>query len=293
MMPAEIRHKLRYVEILTNRGARNHKAGEFRSRQRGRGFEFDEHRPYRTGDDYRMIDWNVTARLQHPYLKRNFEEKELSAILAIDASRSMHFTTGEQSKRELLLEIVATLAFSAVADGIRLGLLIFTDRVELFIPPRQGRARVWSMLDAIWDHQPASWGTDIHAALKFLTSALARMAIVFFISDFIGQQELAESPSYKLIADRHDFVPVIIGDPLDAELPQGSGVLRVRDAETGETLQLSLTPHSREQYKDALESRGRRLRKAFFRRGIQDINVQVDQNYVVQLMQFFFARKRK
>ena len=292
MMPPAVRHKLRYVEIITNRGARSHHAGDFRSRRVGRGFEFDEHRPYRVGDDYRMIDWNVTARLQQPYLKRNFEEKELSAILVIDLSRSMQFTTGDQSKRELLLEVVATLAFSAVADGIRLGLLLFANEVELFMPPRQGRARVWSMLDAVWDHQPASHGTNFEAALRYLVSALNRMAIIFFISDFIGQQELHESPSYQAVARRHDLVPVIVGDPLEDSLPEGRGLLRVRDAETGESLQFSFTPQLRKDYENALGKRKGRMRKAFFRHGVQRVDLQVDQNYVTRLMQFFNARKR-
>lgn len=293
MMPPELRHKLRYIEIISNRGARSHKAGDFRSRHLGRGFEFDEHRPYRVGDDYRMIDWNVTARLQHPYLKRNFEEKELSAILVIDASRSMRFTSGEQSKRELLLEVIATLAFSAVADGIRLGLLLFTSEVELFIPPRQGRARVWSMMDAVWAHQPRSSGTNIDAALRFLVASLNRMSVIFFMSDFIGQQELDSSPSYQAIARRHDFVPVVFGDPLEEDLPEGRGLLRLRDAETGDAIRLSFTPQLRQDYQQALASRRGRLQATFFRHGIQHVELQLDRNYVARLMQFFFARKRK
>jgi len=292
MIPAEVRSKLHYIEIITHRGARSVRAGDFRSRLLGRGFEFDEHRPYRQGDDYRMIDWNVTARLQHPYLKRNFEEKELSAVLAIDASRSMYFGSGEQSKRELLLEVAATLAFSAVADNIRLGLLLFTESVELFLPPRQERARVWTLLDAIWDHQPRSRQTNLDAALRFLLANLDRMAVVFFLSDFLGQQELESSSSYRVVAQRHDFVPIVIEDPLEGAFPEGRGLLRLQDPETGESLRVSLTPDSRKAYREAAQSKRSRLQAAFFRQGVRSVQLQVDRNYVAQLMQFFSARKR-
>jgi uncharacterized protein (DUF58 family) len=293
MMPRELRHKLRYIEIISNRGSRSHKAGDFRSRQLGRGFEFDEHRPYRMGDDYRLIDWNVTARLQHPYLKKTFEERELSAILVIDVSRSMHFTSGEQSKRELLLEVVATLAFSAVADGIRLGLLLFTKEVELFMPPRQGRARVWNMLDAVWAHEPRSTGTNIDAALRFLASSLSRMAMIFFVSDFIGQQELDQSPSFKIISRRHDLIPVIVGDPLEEELPEGRGLIRLRDAETGESIEVSIHRQARESYRQALAARRERLHKAFSSHGVRQVQLHAGRDYVSSLMRFFFARKRR
>lgn len=293
MVPFELRNKLRYIEIISNRGARSSRTGDFRSRLLGRGFEFDEHRPYCAGDDYRMIDWNVTARLQHPYLKKNFEEKELIAILAIDLSRSMQFTSGEQSKKELLMEVAATLAYSAVADGIRLGLLLFTSEVELFLPPKQGRARVWTMMEALWSHQTGSAGTNIEAALRFLLSALDRAAVIFFLSDFIGQQELALCSSYKVVARRHDFVPVLLGDPLEEELPEGRGLLHFRDPESGEMIRFALTPRSRQDYRRAVSARRRDLHTTFFRHGVQHVELPVDRNYMTRLMRFFFARKKR
>lgn len=293
MLPAEVRSNLHYIEIVSQRSARSVQAGDFRSRHYGRGFEFDEHRPYRSGEDFRMIDWNVTARLQQPFIKRNFEERELSAVLVVDGSASMEFSSGRESKRLQMLETAATLAFSAISDGLRLGLLVFTNQVELYYPPQQGRARVWNMLDALWALEPRSRRTDLEVPMRFLAGALKKMSIIFFLSDFLGEAELAASSSYKLLARRHDFIPVVYGDPLEAKLPPGRGILRLRDAETGQTARLSLTPASRDEFEQAATARQAQLESAFFRRGIAPVRMSGGENPVMKMMQFFLGRKKR
>src|SRR3989304_545317 len=165
MMPQELMDELRYIQIYTQKAVRDHWVGDYRSPIRGRGFEFDQHKIYQHGDDYRQIDWNVTARMRHPYVKRAFEEKEMGAMILADLSRSMEFANADQIKRDLLLKIAATLAFAAACDNMKVGLLGFTDAIELDVPLKKGLNQVWKILDSLWQIQPTSRRTQFARAL--------------------------------------------------------------------------------------------------------------------------------
>ena len=196
MLPQSLINRLRYVEISTTRAVRAHRTGDYLSRIRGRSFEFDQHKPYQQGDDYRQIDWNVTARMQTPFVKRELEEKELSAVIMVDLSGSMLFTSTGQTKKDLLVEVAAVLAFSAVSDNINVGLLAFTDRVECYMPPKKGKPQIWRLLDASGTFTPA-------AAAPCRTcppGATCRRGLcencddLFCVSDFISANSLWSSP---------------------------------------------------------------------------------------------------
>ena len=253
MLPQALINRLRYVEIFTTRAVRAHRSGNYLSRIRGRSFEFDQHKPYQQGDDYRQIDWNVTARMRTPFIKRELEEKELSAMIMVDLSRSMLVTSTGQTKKELLLEVAAVLAFSAVSDNINVGLLAFTDRVECNVPPKKGKAQVWRLLETLWNVQPGSPGTRFDPALRQLAANLKHVALIFCLSDFISSDALWTSPYLKALAHKADFVPIILEDPWEHGLPETNGYLRLRDAEGGQDMVLALSSGRTRQYHQVLE----------------------------------------
>src|SRR5262245_57677148 len=184
MIPKELMQELHYVEIYTRKAVRDHHVGDYRSPLRGRGFEFDQHKPYQHGDDYRQIDWNATARMGLPYVKRDFEEKELSALIIADLSRSMDFASGDASKRELLVRIAATLAFSPASDNMKVGVLGFTDRIDLDLPLNKGPAHSWRVVEALWGGRPSSTQTDFALPFEHLLTKLRTSTLLFMISDF-------------------------------------------------------------------------------------------------------------
>src|SRR6266508_1600273 len=207
MLPEHLAEELRYIEIYTAKAARDHRVGDYKSKLRGPGFAFDQHKPYQHGDDYRRIDWNVTARLRQPFVKKELEDKEMTALIVADLSRSMAFGSAAQAKKELLLQVAATVAFSAFRDNIAVGLIGFTDAIEIDVPARKGRAHLWHLLQTLWDHAPAGVRTDFSVPLHELRRRLKRSALIFFVSDCIGDAEAFESQVAKSLAQKHDVIP--------------------------------------------------------------------------------------
>ena len=292
MIPTELREKLRYIEIYTRRAVRDHRVGDYRSPVRGRGFEFDQHKRYQHGDDYRQIDWNVTARMNHPYVKKDFEEKEMSALILADLSRSMEFASVEQSKRELLVLVAATLAFSAASDNMKVGLLGFTDAIELNLPLKKGTAQTWSILESLYDARPASTRTNLLGPLEYLDARLKSSTLVFCISDFINVEQAFASRALKHLAQKHDFVPVILADGWEEELPPARGFLRFRDAELGETMLLNLSQRKRDLYNALVRERKIGLERVLYRLNLDHLFLHVGEPFLDPLLGFFLRRKR-
>lgn len=293
MIPRELVEQLRIIEIQTLKAARHHAAGESRSIIRGRGYDFEQHRLYQTGDDYRQIDWNVTARMQQPYIKKSREEKEMTAVILVDLSRSMDFATTPQSKRELLLLVAATLAFSALHDHMKVGLLAFTDRIEMELPPQKGPARAWRILESLWEIRPRSRGTSFIPALDYLDRSLKRTSLLFCISDFITREEIFTSNALRNLAQRHDFVPFIIDDSLEESLPECRGFLRLQDTEEGGEMLLQLSPKQRSRYVTLMRERRETLRRSFYQLGLDHLFLRAGESHLDSIMAFFLARKRR
>src|SRR5512137_1502174 len=257
MIPREILKKIRQIEIRTNRLVSETLAGQYHSVFKGQGMNFEEVREYAPGDDVRAIDWNVTARMNHPFVKKFVEERELTLMLVVDVSGSGLFGSGQQSKRELAAEIASVLAFSAIRNNDKVGLILFSDEVEKFIPPRKGRSHVLRVIREVLFFEPKRRGTDLNQALEFLLRVTPHRAVAVIISDFIGapaepgerrrplrpQVMLLESlaqASFTLLRQanrRHDVVAVQITDRFEAELP-ALGRLVLKDAETGEVVEI-------------------------------------------------------
>jgi uncharacterized protein (DUF58 family) len=285
--------ELRYLEIYTRRAVRDHRVGDYRSPLRGRGFEFDQHKPYQQGDDYRQIDWNATARMRHPFVKKDFEEKELSALIVVDLSRSMEFASADQSKRELLVRVAAILAFSATSNNMKIGLLGFTDRIELDIPLKGGSRQIWQILDSLWDVQPASVKTDFSLPFTHLFGRLRTSALIFLISDFIQAQEALRSHAFRHVARKHDLVPLIIADDWEEGLPGGRGFARLHDAESGAAMVFNLTRKNKDLYRSMMLERRASLERGLYSLGLDHLFLHPGKPYLEPLIGFFLARKRR
>jgi uncharacterized protein (DUF58 family) len=268
MLPEHVTRDLRYLEIYTARKMRNLRAGTFTSRSRGSGFDFDQHRPYRTGDDVRRIDWNVTARFRQPFVRETHAERELNVVVALDLSASMSFGTARLDKRELMLYIAACFAFSAAADQINLGLIAFGDRVLQYWPPRRSKGRAWRALDELWRLDAATGPTRLAPVAAFLQKRLRHESVVFVVSDFLADEAVPDSPEIRLLAATHDVVGVVVLDPSEVDLFDSSGEIRVRDPESGRRRRLVLTGRTRRRYRDAMARHRTRLTEAFFAAGM-------------------------
>jgi len=278
---------VRRIEIRTRRLVEETFSGEYHSVFRGRGMEFREVREYYPGDDVRTIDWNVTARTGQPFVKMFDEERELTVVLAADVSRSGRFGSGERTKAEIAAELCGVLAFSAIANQDKVGLVLFSDRIELFVPPAKGRTHVLRLIRELLTFAPQGTGTDLAPPLQLLGSVLKRKATVFLVSDFWAADFDA---SLRPVARRHDVVAVRIRDPRETSLP-AVGLVQWVDAETGETV---LMDASAETSRDELAARARahdaRLEQRFLASGTDLIDVDVTGSYVEPL-QAFFARR--
>ncbi len=290
MLPRELIKKIRRIEIVTARQAQNQLAGAYHSVFKGLGMAFSEVREYQPGDDVRLIDWNVTARMQEPYVKLFIEEREMTVMLLVDASGSGAFGSREQRKREVAAEIAALLAFSAIKNNDRIGLLIFTDKVEKYVPPKKGKKHVLALITEILTFRPTSTRTDLRAGLEFLSRVQRRRSVSFLVSDFIVDDDYEKA---MLIAKRkHDLVPVTISDPMEEELPD-LGYVWFEDVETGEVLSFDTSGRGRARY-HARVKRARDEREALFRRHSMDfVHVRTDRPYVAALVAFFRARERR
>jgi uncharacterized protein (DUF58 family) len=293
MIPQELMEQLRYIEIYTRRAVRDHRVGDYRSPIRGRGFEFDQHKRYQHGDDYRQIDWNVTARMRHPYVKKDFEEKELSALIIADLSRSMEFASVQQSKRELLVLVAATLAFSAASDNMKVGMLAFTDAIELDLPLRKGSGQTWKIVESLWDAEPRSARTNFLVPLEHLDTKLKRSTLLFFISDFINAETIFASHALKRLAQKHDLVPVIVEDGWEEALPEGRGFLRLHDAEMGGAMILNLSRRKRDLYRSLMKERRVVLERSLYNLNLDHLFLRAGKPYLDTVIGFFLTRKRR
>jgi uncharacterized protein (DUF58 family) len=266
--PPSVTRELRYLEVYTAHKMRNLRAGTFTSRSRGSGFDFDEHRPYRPGDDVRRIDWNVTARFRQPFVRETHAERELNVIVALDLSASMGFGTVRFDKKELMLYVAACFAFSAASDQINFGLLAFGNKVRHYWPPRRSKGRAWRALDELWQLDTDPGPTAIGPVATFLQRHLRYASVVFIVSDFLTGESLPDMPDLRLLTATHDVVGVVIEDPSEAALFDASGDVRVRDPETGIRRRLALTGRTRRRYAATMRERRGRLEDALREAGM-------------------------
>lgn len=290
MIPTELLRKIKRIEIATSRLASELLAGQYHSAFKGRGIEFEEVRLYQPGDDVRSIDWNVTARAGEPHIKIFREERELTVMLIVDMSASQGFGTNEQTKRELLTELCATLAFSAIRNNDKVGLVAFTDRIEKFVPPRKGTQHVLRVIRELLAHEPAGMGTDISAALEFFRHVQRRRCTAFLVSDF---QDDGWEQAIRVVRRRHDLVAIDVSDEREVDLPD-VGLMEVCDNETGDLMLLDTSsPTVRHAWsKQAIEDMDRRV--GWMRRHrIDRLPLQTGESYVETLSAFFRRREAR
>jgi uncharacterized protein (DUF58 family) len=290
MLPAEVIKKIRRIQIKTTRLVTDVFAGQYESVFKGKGMEFDEVREYYPGDDVRSIDWNVTARTGHPHIKKFIEERQLTIMLLLDASGSCHFGSVNRLKSELIAEVCAVLAFSAIKNNDRVGLIIFTDRIEKFIPPKKGLRHVLRVIKEALYYKPASKGTDISQALEYLNKVTTRSAVTFLISDFVSED--IKKP-LAIANKRHDLIAIDVKDPKEFSLPK-VGIVAVKDAETGQELELDTRDNLfLEDYKRKALSQFEEINKLFKSISIDCINVSTDRPYTDELVKFFRMREKR
>ena len=293
MIPDHLSEELRYIEIYTSKAARDHRVGDYRSPMKGQGFAFDQHKPYLQGDDYRRIDWNVTARMRQPYVKKSFEDKDMNALIVADLSRSMAIGTQAQAKKELLLQIAATAAFSATSDCMAVGLIGYTDKIEIDIAPRKGRMHLWHILQTLWNHEPKSPRTDISVPLNELYRRLKHSSVIACISDFINEQDIFQNRALKFLAQRHDIIPLVLEDHWEDALPAGGGFIRLHDAETDGELLIDLSKQNVALYEQLMQERKESLKRGFYRLHLDHVFMRPGEPYLDALLGLFLARRRR
>ena len=293
MIPEHVMRELRLIELATARKMRSLRTGAFTSRSRGDGFDFDELQPYRAGDDVRRIDWNVTARLDAPFVRHTHAERELNMMVAIDVSRSMDLGTAGRSKRETMMFITASLVFSALADQVNTGFLAFSDRVLVSSPPRRRRAAAWAILEHCWAASDRGGRTAILPAVRHLLRMLKRMTMIFLVSDFLSDEDLFGGRDLRMLAARHDLIAVIPQDRFERALPVGPGYVQVRDLETGRRGEVDLGSAARLRY--AAEGRRRResLTQSFYKLPADHVFVDTDGPLIEPLLAIMAARMRR
>ncbi|MHC1741799.1 MAG: DUF58 domain-containing protein [Syntrophobacteraceae bacterium] len=290
MIPKELARKIRTIQIYTTKVVNDVLAGEYESVFKGRGMEFDEVREYQVGDDVRSIDWNVTARAGKPFIKKYREERELTVLFLVDLSASGTFGSVKQTKSELAAEICALLAFAAIRNNDKVGLIVFTDQVERFIPPGKGSRHVLRVIRDILTFRPRRSRTDIAGALDYLGRVQSRRAVVFLISDF--QAEGFEK-SLRVLGRRHDVIAVSISDSRELRLPD-VGLIELEDAETGERLLIDTGSREvRKRYEVQALERARSLTELLRSMGIDQIPVETGKAYIRDMMAFFRNRERR
>ena len=287
---AEILKKIRTLEIKTRGLVETVFAGNYHSVFKGRGMNFEDMREYQPGDEIRAIDWNVTARLGNAFVKKFTEERELTVMLIVDVSASGNFGSAQQSKRELAAEVACLLAFSAIRNNDKVGLLLFTDRVELFIPPKKGRSHTLRLIREILFFEPVGHGTDPALALDYLNKIVTRRAVAFFISDF---QAPDFSHALAVSARRHDFIAVHVQDERETVLPN-VGMITLEDAETGEQIEINTADRGvRASYGDLAQENARELTRTLRRNNIDAITLRTSEDYLPALRAFFKLRERR
>ena len=285
MTSEELLKRVRKIEIKARKLSRNIFAGEYHSQFKGRGMAFSEVREYQPGDDVRSIDWNVTARLNKPYIKVFEEERELTVMLLVDVSGSRHFGTLSQMKRDMMAEVAATLAFSTIANNDKVGVIFFSDKIEKFIPAKKGKTHVLHIIRELLSFEPSSTGTDIAQALQYFANAQKRHCTAFLISDFIGAGNMYQP--LMIASNRHEVNAIQIYDRREAELPN-IGLVKFHDAETGNDLWVDTAiPSVRNNYAQAWRDNQNEMQQLFTRTGVSHVSVRTDEDYVKALMHLF------
>ena len=285
MTSEELLKRVRKIEIKTRKLSRNIFAGEYHSQFKGRGMAFSEVREYQPGDDVRSIDWNVTARLNKPYIKVFEEERELTVMLLVDVSGSRNFGTLSQMKRDMMAEVAATLAFSTIANNDKVGVIFFSDKIEKYIPAQKGKTHVLHIIRELLSFEPSSKGTDIAQALQYFANAQKRHCTAFLISDFIGAGEV-DKP-LLIASNRHEVNAIQIYDRHEAELPN-IGLVKFHDAESDNDLWIDTSLASvRKEYAQAWKENQDSLEQLFTRTGVNHMSVRTDEDYVKALMHLF------
>jgi uncharacterized protein (DUF58 family) len=289
---AELFKKAKKIEIASRRLVDEQLAGQYHSVFKGRGLVFSDVRPYYAGDDVRAIDWNITARMNAPHVKQFIEERDRTVNLVIDMSASGHFGSVGSTKRELAAELAAVVAFSAIKNNDRVGLFIITDKIERYLPPKKGRRHVLRVIGEILAFEPTSRKTDLAAGLDFLGKVAKRRSVVFFVSDFLGADPIRWERAMRITAQRHELVPVVVGDPLEQQLPS-VGLLVLEDLESGEVIEVDTSARARADYakraRAAADARDAVLRRI----NLDVVAVNTNEPYVDALVAFFRARAKR
>ncbi|MFQ5965144.1 MAG: DUF58 domain-containing protein [Candidatus Scalinduaceae bacterium] len=290
MIPREILKKVKQIQIRSSRLVNDVLAGEYVSVFKGRGMEFEEVREYQTGDDIRTIDWNVTARQGHPYIKRFAEERELTIMLLVDLSSSGKFGSVRQLKDEIATEVCALLAFSAIRNNDKVGLILFTDKIEKFVPPKKGKTHVLRVIREVLYFKPEGKGTDISIALEYLIKVTKRKTVSFLVSDFIAK---GFEHTLRITNKRHDMIAISMTDPRELEIPD-VGFVELEDAETGETILIDTRDRGvREEFNKSNTKNLQERAKLFRSMGVDLIDIRTDKSYVEPIMKFFRMREKR
>lgn len=290
MITKEILKQVRQIEIKTRGLVNQVFSGEYHSVFKGKGMEFSEVREYQYGDDIRNIDWNVSARLSNPFIKVFEEERELTVILAVDLSGSLSFGTVDKTKQRIAAEISSILAFSAMKNNDKVGLVLFTDTIEKFVPPRKGKSHVLRIIREVLSFEPKGRMTKLNAALEFMIGAIKKRSIIFLISDFIDDDY---QKALRIIGRKHDFIGVTLRDPKEINLPD-VGLVYFRDPETGEERQIDLSNKiTRKYFEEAKRKIAGYKKSAFMSSKIDSIEINGGQSYIKPLVEFFKQRERR
>lgn len=298
METTDLLKKVRKIEIKTRGLSNQIFSGEYHSAFKGRGMAFSEVREYQHGDDIRSIDWNVTARFNHPYVKIFEEERELNVMLIVDVSGSGDFGTNKQFKRELITELCAVVSFSAIQNNDKIGMILFSDKIEKFIPPKKGKSHILRIIRELINFQPESRGTNVSVALQYLSNVIKKRSIAFLVSDFydaaIAQpKKSALEDAMKIASKKHDLVALKISDKREAELPD-IGLIHFKDAETGKTILIDTSEKSvRNLYFSQRMLREQYLNALFSRCGVDKVELQTGQNYIQPLITLFKKREKR
>jgi uncharacterized protein (DUF58 family) len=291
MIPPHVMRELRYIEVATSRKIRNQRVGTYQSPLRGPGFDFDEHQPYRPGDDVRRIDWNVTARMGTPFVRHTHAEREMNVMVVMDVSRSMGLGSAGHSKREALTYISGSILFSAIADQINAGFMAFADRVLMSTPPRRTRAAAWAVLEESWALKSPASKTLLLPVVRHLATTLKRMSVVFIVSDFVFGDAALDSPELAQLAAKHDVIAVVPEDRAETQLPAGSGYVHLKDVESGRRVSVGLGRQSRAGYAAAVDQRREELSRAFYRVPMDHVFVPTQGSPVLPVLSLFARRK--
>lgn len=290
MIDSDLLKKVRKIEIKTKGLSKHLFSGEYHSAFKGRGMAFSEVREYQFGDDIRNIDWNVTARLNHPYVKVFEEERELTVMLLVDVSGSNSFGTRVQFKEELLAEIAAILAFSAIQNNDKVGVIFFSDKIEKFISPKKGSTHILRIIRELIDFKPDNTKTDITEALRYLTNVIKKKSTAFILSDFY---DTGYEDALKIVSKKHDIVSIRITDDREKALPD-LGLVKIYDPETQQTLWVDTSSTEvRNNFADAYRQHSNYVNEVFRKYGIDNVEISTGQDYVKQLMRLFKQRERK